>query len=136
LILEDDYIFVTGDPAAVDLTFVEFRANRFYFSLSAPILSQNITVQSAQVSGYTGGDCSSISGFGGLQSLATFTAGNTFINAGRATGTWSTSVTNYEKGSQIKINGTLLTAGQTITLESGCVITARITNPGCSPYTN
>jgi len=135
LLAEDVYEFKAGDPAAVDLTFSNFTGTRFQFTLSEPILSQNITISGASVTGYTDGACSTIPSYGAQQSgVATMTAGNTDAQVGKyAASGWPASITNYTKGgSGLTINGTFRAWNTTLTLASGCVITVKVNNSGCT----
>ena len=121
------------DPATATLTFTNYQAGSFLFTLSSRIYSTSISISGASVNGFANSTCT-------LPVFETDSAPSVVvINPGFTTATQpgSTSMTcsilRYKRVNSISINGLPRTDGQTMTIGK-TLVTIVIDNTTCNNY--
>jgi hypothetical protein len=121
------------DPATATLTFTNYQAGSFLFTLSSRIYSTSISISGASVSGFPNGTCT-------LPVVESDSASSiVVINPGFTTATqpgstpMSCSTLRYKRVNSISVNGLSRTDGQTITIGK-TLVTITIDNTTCTLY--
>jgi hypothetical protein len=133
LIAESSLLFAAGNPPTVVLSFSDYSAGAFVFTLSEPLPLTNLTIVSANATGYIG----SCEGRDGLvrdimREDAVLTGGTTYAEGFGGGGDWDR-ITAYERGRGIGILGIgNFSDGDTFTVD-GTLVTVDI-NPDCTGY--
>jgi hypothetical protein len=132
LLAVDRQYFVAGDPATSTLTFSSYNGGVFYFTLSDPIPSTNISIRFAGVTGYTLDNCNFTNEQDDLTSnILTIAAGDYSGNA-NGNSAMGCSNNNYRRGNTFSVNGELVYNGSVITI-GGTQVTISIP-PTCEYY--
>jgi hypothetical protein len=121
------------DPATANLTFTNYQAGSFLFTLSSRIYSTSVTISGASVSGFPNSTCT-------LPIVENDSAAsNVIINPGLTSATqpgstpMSCSTLRYQRVNSISVNGLNRTNGQTITIGK-TLVTIVIDSTTCTLY--